>query len=312
MPGWASALVYLLVFVVGQFIAREFLQLPLALAKSATLGVSLSRIDARGLMDPTGLGLPLWCFFWSVIGWGALLVTLLLTATLAHWLERRTLFDLGLRPWRTLPRDLIAGPALALVLFCSLVGLGAARGLYDVQLAATAREVPVVLAAGFVLLLPFAALEEIAMRGYVFHAAKRSWGAAGAVAASTLAFTALHAMNPHFAQNPLAILGLALAGLYLASAYLITGNLWLAIFLHTGWNLMEGPVFGLPVSGAEVPASIFRTHVSGPSLWTGGAFGPEAGLLLCLLLLVHLAALWAMRPVFRPREAPAAPAPVAS
>ena len=66
---------------------------------------------------------------------------------------------------------------------------------------------------------------------------------------------------------------------------------------------MEGPVFGLPVSGMDVPATVLRVGESGPDLWTGGAFGPEAGLLLCLLMVVHIGALWAMRPVLAPRSA---------
>jgi membrane protease YdiL (CAAX protease family) len=139
------------------------------------------------------------------------------------------------------------------------------------------------------------------MRGYLLNAAARSWGKWGGVVASTVVFAGLHAANPHFDEHPLAIAGLLLAGLYLASAYLITRNLWLAIFLHTGWNLLEGPIFGLQVSGMSVPASIFRTQAVGPELWTGGAFGPEAGLLLCLLMVVHIAALWAMAPLLRPR-----------
>jgi hypothetical protein len=101
--------------------------------------------------------------------------------------------------------------------------------------------------------------------------------------------------------------------LYLASAYLITGDLWLAIFLHTGFNLMQGPVFGAPVSGNMSPASVFVTRAWGESHWTGGSFGPEAGLLLCGLMLVHLGALWALRPLIgRTPAETAPPAPPAS
>jgi len=38
-------------------------------------------------------------------------------------------------------------------------------------------------------------------------------------------------------------------------------------------------VFGFPVSGLPF-YTLPRISVSGPALWTGGAFGPEAGLLL--------------------------------
>src|SRR5207248_1984614 len=108
------------------------------------------------------------------------------------------------------------------------------------------------------ILLPLAALEEISMRGYVLQAAARWQGKTVGVLVSTLAFALMHGFNPHFQEHPLAFVGLLLAGFYLASAYVITGNLWLPIFLHTGWNLMEGPIFGLPVSGAVPPAAVFH------------------------------------------------------
>jgi hypothetical protein len=52
--------------------------------------------------------------------------------------------------------------------------------------------------------------------------------------------------------------------------------------MHWAWNLFEGPVYGTPVSGVDLP-HLFNADVHGPVIWTGGAFGPEAGL-LCMLL----------------------------
>jgi hypothetical protein len=43
-------------------------------------------------------------------------------------------------------------------------------------------------------------------------------------------------------------------------------------------------VFGFPVSGLDV-YRLVRTRIAGPTLWTGGAFGPEAGLILVPALL---------------------------
>jgi hypothetical protein len=94
---------------------------------------------------------------------------------------------------------------------------------------------------------------------------------------SSAVFGALHLSNPH--ASWVAAVGILFAGLFLALGYLRTGQLWLSIGLHIGWNFFEGVVFGFPVSGtASYP--LLRIQVSGPPLWTGAAFGPEAGLIV--------------------------------
>lgn len=39
----------------------------------------------------------------------------------------------------------------------------------------------------------------------------------------------------------------------------------------TGWNFMLGPIFGFAISGHSTYA-LFKVEISGPNLWTGGAF----------------------------------------
>ena len=73
--------------------------------------------------------------------------------------------------------------------------------------------------------------------------------------------------------------GIFLAGAFLALGYLTTRQLWLPIGLHIGWNFFEGVVFGFPVSGTET-YSLLITNMVGPDLWTGGPFGPEAGIVV--------------------------------
>ena len=71
----------------------------------------------------------------------------------------------------------------------------------------------------------------------------------------------------------------------MAYGYLRTRQLWLPIGIHIGWNFFEGVVFGFPVSGMG-NYRLLRITVTGPELWTGGAFGPEAGLVLIPALLL--------------------------
>lgn len=119
--------------------------------------------------------------------------------------------------------------------------------------------------------------EELLSRGYhlqtIASGMNLSWG----VFLSSAMFGLLHLANPH--ATWVSTLGIFLAGLFLAYGYLRTGQLWLSIGLHIGWNFFEGVVFGFPVSGLET-YRLLLIHVNGPELWTGGAFGPEAGLIL--------------------------------
>ena len=90
----------------------------------------------------------------------------------------------------------------------------------------------------------------------------------------------------------MAAAGIFCIALLFVYGFVRTGQLWLPIGLHIGWNFFQSSVFGFPVSGLDRPGLLDIT-VSGPELWTGGAFGPEAGLIvlpICLLgaVLVHI------------------------
>jgi len=292
MAGWLSGLVYLVGLYVTLAVGSGGLTVLLAMARHALQKPPQPRFEP---LDASGLGLGIWAVLFGAWAWVMLAAVLLLTLVLARGLERVGLDGLGLR-WTSLVwRDLLVGLGLAGALFISVVGVGAGKGWYSVHTRLNAVDAAIVLHVALVLILPLAALEEVAIRGYLQRAFGRTGGPVGGLVASSLAFALLHAQNPG-GTSAMALFGLFLAGLYLGSAYLITRRLWLPIFVHAGWNLVEGPVFGLPVSGSAAPVSILHAGDTGPPLWTGGAFGPEAGLLLCLMLVVHIIALWAMRP----------------
>jgi membrane protease YdiL (CAAX protease family) len=125
--------------------------------------------------------------------------------------------------------------------------------------------------------------EELFSRGYQLQNLVEGLNLHWAIFLSSVFFSLLHWGNPH--ANLISSLGLLLAGYFLAYAWVRTRQLWLAIGLHIGWNFFEGPIFGFPVSGLDT-FHLIRQSTQGPALFTGGAFGPEAGLIQLPVLLL--------------------------
>lgn len=127
--------------------------------------------------------------------------------------------------------------------------------------------------------------EELMARGYWMQNLAEKLGLPWAAVLSAALFSLLHAGNPGYSW--MAFLGLFAGGFDVAYGYARTRSLWLPIGLHMGWNFFEGAVYGFTVSGAQ-EAGLVLQRVVGPELWTGGGFGPEAGLLMLAAVGVNL------------------------
>jgi uncharacterized protein len=198
-----------------------------------------------------------------------------------RFLDRRSFASLGFNFDQRVLVDLLAGITITFIMM-GLIYL-AMTSLGWIQLTGFAwhSDPPgVVIGQILLYLLIFVAVgwqEELLSRGYHLQTLASGINLFWGVLISSAVFGILHLANPNTSWVSAA--GIFFAGLFLALGYLRTGQLWLSIGLHIGWNFFEGVVFGFPVSGLSI-YPLLHIHVSGPELWTGGAFGPEAGLIV--------------------------------
>ena len=211
--------------------------------------------------------------------------TLGLALLLGRWVDKEPAETMGLE-CRRVGRDGLVGAGLGLVTMLSIGGLMLAFG-WTSLVRGTAGATTLLVNA--VALLPLAAAEEVAFRGYLQRAIGGWRGPAIGVAASSILFGLFHGLNPNVSL--LGLTNILLAGVVFGLAVEWTGTLWLATAFHFLWNLVQGPILGLPVSGTSWDG-LLALQSGGPPLWSGGSFGPEGGLLATMVLLASILPLW--------------------
>jgi hypothetical protein len=144
-----------------------------------------------------------------------------------------------------------------------------------------------------------AAAEEAVFRGYLFQALVQGIGRWPAVLVGSVLFALAHRDNQHV--DWLALGNIFLAGVMLSVVYLRTRSLWMATAVHLGWNWMMSALLDFPVSGLQLDTPLYDAREVGADWWTGGSFGPEAGLAATAMILA--ATLWMLRtPLLAERE----------
>jgi len=201
--------------------------------------------------------------------------------------DKRTFTSLGLVWNRRAVRDLVAGIGITGLIMSLIYAAEAALGWLRFDAFAWQSETSGAIVGNLlqylVIYLAVGWYEELLFRGYWLQNLSDGLGIGWGVLISSWVFALLHAFDPN--SSTAAVFLLIASGLFLACGYLRTRQLWLPIGMHIGWNFFEGPVFGFAVSGTS-PFTLIRQVPTGPELLTGGAFGPEAGLIVLPALLV--------------------------
>jgi membrane protease YdiL (CAAX protease family) len=245
---------------------------------------------------------PLWLWWQSIaLNVARLGVILLVAWWTARTIDRRPLADYGFHFsaawWLDFCFGLLLGAALM-----ALVFLIAWLSGWVVVVTTWRADPPgmnfwLAFLAPFVLYLVVAIAEELLTRGNQIVNLTEGLSAQGHVPAvfvawiiSSIIFGLLHIFNPHVTW--VSITNLALMGFMFGLGFVLTGELALPIGLHLTWNLVQGNFYGFPVSGKmQYSTTLIAIQERGPLVWTGGAFGPEAGLLGILATMAGMIAI---------------------
>jgi len=213
----------------------------------------------------------------------ALFATTLSVFLARRYLDKRSFDSLGLKFDRWFPPDILAGilitffvMGLIFLIEWSLGWLSFDGFAWDTDPLSKVVLSTLFYLGGFILV---GWNEELLFRGYRLQNLADGLNLILGVILSSLWFGIAHLVNPNSESKIFVAVGIFLAGIFLAYGYISTKQLWLPMGMHLGWNLFEGVGFGFPVSGLDV-YHLTRITVSGPEVWTGGAFGPEAGLIV--------------------------------
>ena len=268
-PAWLRALLALPYALVAQILAGLVIFVALAAA-----GLDLSAgVDGFTLLASVASYLFVVPAIW--IGW--------------RLFDQASLADMGhAGPMTRALRETGLGFLVGVLVLSAVVGLGAGLGAWSLApgnspqvLGLQAIWIPALLLAAY--------FEELLLRGWIQQdfGRKRPW--LGLLLSSIL-FGLVHGANPNLlSEGPLgaflALFNIFLAGLLLGSVFLLSGRLWLPTGLHLGWNWTVAVLFGMPVSGFDLPSFFEGRAAEGAGVLSGGAFGPEASVPALLVLL---------------------------
>ncbi|MGH4117961.1 CPBP family intramembrane glutamic endopeptidase [Clostridium sp.] len=131
--------------------------------------------------------------------------------------------------------------------------------------------------------------EELFSRGYCMTVLKQTGNKWVVVIVSSIIFSLMHSLNP--SMSIISYLNLFLVAILFAYMFLKSNNLWLPIGYHITWNYFQGNIFGFEVSGLATD-SLYKLNTPVKNIITGGAFGPEGGLVVTFIIMLGFIYMW--------------------
>lgn len=254
-------LLNMLIFV-GMFILTQIIEVPFLFAVAVPLNIIFA--------DNPGIG-NLWAMAAQLLLTVVPAVAVILYCRLV---ERRSTLSMGFAAKKCITYYVL-GLVIGAAEFAAAVGICALSGSVNYSGAAlTNIPVFIVICLGWIVQ---GAEEEILCRGWFMGTLSQKLPLWAAVLINSAFFALLHILNPGF--NLIVFVNLTLFGVFMSVTALRFNSLIPCCAIHSIWNLVQGNVFGLPVSGLGTGPSVWRfTLVENRTLWTGGVFGIEGSI----------------------------------
>jgi membrane protease YdiL (CAAX protease family) len=219
-----------------------------------------------------------------------MVVILIMTSSVwisRKYLDKKSLISLGLKLNKRSIIDLFFGFTLSGIMIATIYFSLLMLGYLSVENigfnAGTFTSIITILASLFSIGFAVGWSEELVFRGYLLQNLTEGIGIKWAVILSSIFFGLVHMLNPN--ASVLAGILITIITFLLVAGWLRTGQLWVPMGLHAGWNFFMGPIFGLPVSGRSAE-SLVDNVIVGPEWITGGEFGPEGGIIVLPVILI--------------------------
>lgn len=261
--GWRVLIFLLLVAAIAFGLMGAAMLFSLVLHRGAPRPAG---IGASGL-TPLGLG----------ISESLIFVVPALAALIMARIERRQWGKYGLPARGAFGKDFWIGAVVGFsAISTCLFGISALHGFHLAGLAIHGATIPASIAAWSVTFVIVGLAEEFAFRGYLQYTLTTGMGFWPTAILLSALFGLAHAGNPGESKTGLA--SVVLFGLLFCLFLRRTGNLWLAVGFHMGWDWGQTFFYGVPDSGIAPYHNLFNSSFSGPAWLTGGTVGPEASI----------------------------------
>lgn len=213
---------------------------------------------------------------------GVLLATLLVT----RFINRKPFVAIGLAVNKHTMKELGIGCLAGWLMMTGIFGIEYALGY--VKVVASELAFANALQAFFISIVFFgvaAMFEEVLFRGYLFQTLVRGIRFIPSVVVMGILFSFAHLTNPN--ANAFGLINTVLVSVLFCYAYLRTRGLWLPFGIHFAWNFAQTTLYGYPTSGVHFSDYELTKLTQFGSEWiTGGAYGPEGGVLATMMILL--------------------------